>query len=83
MYHLPQLQSDKNGKNKIMEKELLKKEKDESIVNLEEHSKQMTKEDSSGEELKNLVSSKQGKCTYAEMLLKGTEKGEKKLNFKV
>ena len=75
--------SDQNGENKIIKNDVLKNEKVESIVNFKEHSKQMTKEESNGEELKKPVVNKARKVTYAEALLKGTRGKEKKAIFKV
>ena len=69
--------SEQNGKDKIRKNKILKNKKIESIINLQEHSKQMIKEQTHGEDLKKLVMNEERKITYAEVLVKGT-KGTRK-----
>ena len=73
----------KNGKGKNEKSTKLKKMNDRVNSNDEEKERQMDEEDSAGDNLEKVIEKGQKKSTYAEVLLKGTGKGRKRVGFKI
>ena len=75
--------TNQNGKDKSLNRETSKIIKNGSIIDCKEQTEQMAREGSNEERMKNAVSIKGKKVTYAEALLNGTKSGEKKDRFKM